>query len=93
MAKHTTMSITAQTWTEITDANVTSITFQNTGPWHMFVSGTTGTTAPSDFDGAIKYNSGQGELNTAMSDLFPGISAVRVWVYTGTAGSVYVSHA
>lgn len=93
MARNTTLIIPAQTWTQLTDADVTSITFQNTAGYYMLVKGTAGATAPTDDDGAIRYNPGQGELNTALADLFPGISATRVYVYAPTGGEMMVSHA
>ena len=92
MAQNTTMTLTAATWTQLTDANVTTITFQNTGARYIQVKGTTDATAPTDATGALRYNPGQGELNTALSDLFPGISAVRVWAYSDIAVPVMVSH-
>lgn len=93
MAQNTNISITPETWTQLTDANVTSITFQNRGSSHILVKGTTGATAPTDDLGAIRYNPGQGERNVSLADLFPGISAARVYAYCETGASVMVSHA
>jgi hypothetical protein len=92
MAQNTTKKIEPKTWTQLTDANVSSITFQNRGA-NAFVAGTAGTTPPSSTSGAILYATGQGELNTLMIDLFPGISAARVWAYCDTATEFTVSHA
>jgi hypothetical protein len=92
MAQNTTKIIPAKTWTQLTDADVTTITFQNTSGFYVLVAGTAGATAPTDDAGAIRYNPGQGELNTALSDLFPGISATRVYVYAPIGGEVMVSH-
>ena len=93
MPKQDTMFISPETWTQITDADVTAITFQNRGKGHVFVVGTDGTT-PTGYTG-FRYNPGQGERNTALSDLYPGGSATRVWVYAPTAygAEVFVSHA
>lgn len=93
MAQNTTVDLSANEWTQLTDADVTTITFQNVGGSHMLVKGTTGATAPADFSGCIRYNPGQGELNTALSDLFPGISAARVYAYSPGGVPVMVSHA
>jgi len=93
MAQNTTLIIPAKTWTQLTDADVTSITFQNTAGYHILVKGTTSASAPTDDDGAIRYNPGQGERNATLSDLFPGISAVRVYAYAPTGAEVMVSHA
>ena len=93
MAQNTTINIPALEWTQLTNANVTSITFQNKSGHPVFVHGTTGATAPTDRAGAIRYNPGQGERNVELADLFPGIAAVRVWAIADTGVSVFVSHA
>lgn len=93
MAQNTTTTLTAGAWTQLTDANVTSITFQNIGDYFCRIKGTTDATEPTDASGSIRYNPGQGERNVALSDLFPGIAAVRVWAYSDQGISVMVSHA
>lgn len=93
MAQNTNVTLTADDWTQLTDANITTITFQNKGTYHILVKGTTDATKPTNEDGAIRYNPGQGELNAALADLFPGISAVRVWAYADKSLDVMVSHA
>lgn len=93
MARNTTISMAANVWTEITNANATSITFQALkNPSGVFVSGTTGG-APTSTAGAILYEPQQGERNAALVDLFPGVSAVRVWAISDQAARVMVSHA
>jgi hypothetical protein len=92
MAQNTDKVIPAGVWTELTDANVSSITFQNKSGDYILVKGTTNTTAPTDDDGAIRYNAGQGERNSRLTDLFPGISAVRVFAYAIRGATVMVSH-
>ena len=93
MAQNTDIVLTADDWTQLTDANVTSITFQNKGTYYMLVKGTTDTTKPTNDDGAARYNPGQGERNVTLSDLFPGVAAVRVWAYAPKSIEVLVSHA
>lgn len=93
MAQNTNISITPETWTQLTDADVTSITFQNRGSSHILVKGTTSASAPTDDTGAIRYNPGQGERNAFLSNLFPGIAAVRVYAFCETGNTVMVSHA
>jgi hypothetical protein len=93
MAQNTDIVLTANTWTQLTNADVTSITFQNKGTYHILVKGTAGATAPTDDDGAVRYNPGQGERNANLSDLFPGISATRVWALGQKSLEVMVSHA
>lgn len=94
MAQNATASAAANAWTELTNGNVTGITFQNVGSNHILVKGTSGQNAPSTTDGAIRYNPGQGERNVALSDLFPGVSgANRVYIWAPAATPVVVSHA
>ena len=93
MAQNTTITLTPGQWTQLTDADVNSITFQNTGGYHILLKGTTDATAPTDKTGAIRANPGQGELNVVLGDLFPGIAAKRLWAYSEQAVGVFVSHA
>jgi hypothetical protein len=94
MPQQTTVSAAANTWTQITDANVTTITFQNISGDYMLVRATNGTTAPTALAGALRYNPGQGERNVALTDLAPGVSgANRVWVFAPSGAAVVVSHA
>ena len=94
MAQNTTIAVPAATWTQLTDADITSITFQNIGSNHILVKATTDGTAPTDYAGAIRYNPGQGERNVAISDLFPGLAGRdRLWAYATDATQVVVSHA
>lgn len=95
MAQLTTVSAVAATWTQITDADATAITFQNQAGINMLLKGTTDATPPSTTDGAIIYAPFAGERNVTITDLFPHPSGVdRLWVYFGAGpGSVMVSHA
>ena len=94
MAQNTTITVPAGAWTQLTDADITSITFQNIGSNHIMVKATTDGTAPTNYTGAIRYNPGQGERNVALSDLFPGLAGRdRLWAYATDATQVVVSHA
>ena len=93
MPQNTTITAVPNVWTQLTDANVTAISFQNVSGYHGLFSGTTGASAPTTLAGAIRYNPGQGERAVALADMFPGISAVRLWVLSEQAISVMVSHA
>ena len=94
MPQNTTVNIPANTWTQITDANVTALTFQNISGNFVRVKGTVGATAPSDLAGSLRYNPGQGERNVALTDLFPGISGVnRLYVFADSGAQVVVSNA
>jgi hypothetical protein len=93
MAQNTNVFLTPNVWTQLTDSDVSSITFQNRTAYPILVKGTAGATAPTDDTGAIRYNAGQGELNALMIDLFPGISATRLWALSEKSNTVMVSHA
>lgn len=93
MAQHDTIDVAKDTWTQITNADVTAITFQNLSGGDLWVKGTTSASAPTDLTDAVVYAANEGELNVAMADLFPGLSgADRVYVYTQRGGWVFVSH-
>lgn len=94
MAQNTTYNIAADTWTMVTDADVTSITFQNVSQSEIWVKATTDTTAPTSMSGALKYFPAMGESARSLADLFPGLTGRdRLWVYCDEAASVMVSHA
>jgi hypothetical protein len=94
MARQTTVNVPPNTWTQITDADVTSITFQNVGGYAVRIRATNGTSAPEDQDGALTYAPGQGERNVLLADLSPGVAgANRVWAFSELPVSVAVSHA
>lgn len=95
MAQNTTIGLDADTWTQLTDADVTAITFQNRGSGDIYIEATVGAVAPTDFDGSILYRKGEGEANVLLSSLMPGVSgANRVYAYAvGEPADVFVSHA
>jgi len=94
MPRNTTVTAPAATWTQLTDADVASLTFQNVGSNYMLVKGTTTAVAPTDTDGSLRYNPGQGEKSVFVIDLFPGLSgADRVWAYAPDGTIAAVSHA
>jgi hypothetical protein len=96
MAQNTTVSFDiADGWTQLTDANITAITFQVRTGGTVLIQATSGATAPSADEGSLTYKTGQGEANRSLADLFPGVSgANRVYAKAaGSNASVFVSHA
>jgi hypothetical protein len=84
------------TWTMLTDADATAVTFQNSGGATMLVEATAGTTAPATTAGAYSYAPGEGEAsNVTLAVLFPGVSgANRLWAYgRDDTTSCEISHA
>jgi hypothetical protein len=92
MAQHTTLTIPANTWTLVTSNDVAALTFQNQSYYTLQIKGAVGAVAPSDFLGASEYGPGQGEINTALSDMWPGISSNRVYVFCTNIAKLLVSH-
>ena len=94
MPQNTNKNLVKDSWVELTDELVSTITFQNIGTSFMLVKATTGASAPTSLDGTLRYNPGQGERAVAVADLFPGItsSTGRLWAYVETAGKAFVSH-
>lgn len=94
MPRNQTVTV-ASTWTQITDADVTSITFQNVSGCALFVQPTVGATPPSANTIGLVYQPYQGERNVALADLAPGLAATRVYARFEAIQSaqVWVSHA
>jgi len=81
-------------WVELTDAEVSSVTFQNVGERAVYVKGTAGSDAPADFDGILEFPPGSQVVSNLLADLFPGIVGVnRLWAYANGLTTVSVSHA
>ena len=97
MARSEDISIPAKVWTEITNGDVATITFQNKSSSQTIqVTATAGLIEPTGVDGTA-YAPGAGEYDLNLATAFPGVSgANRVWVYTTRASgfvTVFVSHA
>ena len=93
MAQNTDVVLPIAAWTQLTNADVMAITFQNKSGNYILVKGATSASTPTNDDGALRYNPGQGERDVFLSELFPGIAAVRVYAYAPTGAEVMVSHA
>lgn len=93
MPQNRTITVTAGQWTQITDANVTEITFVNQGGLPILVNATVDGNPPSEIDG-MKFPSREGVASMEISKMFPGVpAAARVWVWARQAQDVFVSHA
>jgi hypothetical protein len=93
MTQQTRVYVPAATWTQITDGDVTSVTFQVHGNDAIKLKGTTGAVAPTNDLGSLTYRSGQGESAIALAALFPGLSAVRIYVYSKSVCEVTIGNA
>ena len=54
MPQNTTVTYPANTWTQITDANVSAIRVQNQSIFTVNLSATSGTVAPTNLSGSIE---------------------------------------
>ena len=84
------VSVSADSWVEITDADVTTITIQNQSTYDLQIAGTTGS-APTNAAHSIVVPPHGLIMREALSDLFPGVSATRVFIRGN--GQVFFSHA
>ena len=95
MPQNLSISVPANTWTLLTDTNVTALTFQ-VGPQvvsTIFIAGTVGAVPPANRENSLRYNSLEGEINVALSDLFPGVSgANRVYAWCDYPTTSFVGH-
>jgi len=87
------VSCTGGTWTELTDADVTAITFMVV-EGRVRIKWTTGS-APSDSDtGGYPYRSKEGEKNAAVTEFTQTSSADRLFAFAeGGDAVVVVDHA
>lgn len=93
MARTDTVSV-PQSWTQLTNSDATAVTFQvKAGP--VYLVATVGASAPADFDNAVLYDVGQGEVAVTLANLAPGTAgANRLYAHAaGPSASVYISHA
>lgn len=94
MAQQTTVELTAATWTQLTNADAATITFQVQANAAVHLLGTSSAVAPTSTDGALVYWSGQGEVSRTLADMFPGVTTpVRLYAYCAQRANVIVSHA
>ena len=94
-AQNTTVTLAAQTMTELTDADVSAIRVQNQSAYDLFVMAAPNATPPSDtLGGILLYPGDTLAADRALSDLFPGVTAgYRVFVYSANAAAVSYSNA
>lgn len=95
MPQHTNKPVGPNNWAQLTDADVTAITFQNVSAMPITVTATVGGTPPAADAGGLTYSAGEGESNRSLAELFPGVpGANRVWARSSNGTQqVFVSHA
>jgi len=95
MAQNTTLTLTANTWTQVTDGNVTAIRVVNEGIEPIWLQATVGAIAPTSTAGAVSLGAGQVlAADLTLAQLWPGVGgANRVYALSPRASKVSVSHA
>lgn len=98
MPLHDYVTLQAQVWTQLTNANVTAITLYNNGPelWIKIQQGTTVPTGTPVAEKAIPIDRRYSGyiVNRTLAELAPGVSSPnRVFAYCAKDTSVLVSHA
>ena len=94
MPRNTTLDLVANTWTELTNADATAITFQNQGVRPVLLKGTVGAVAPTDTLGALEYPPTFGEVSVlTLAEAWPGVASTRVYAISYGTGKVTISHA
>lgn len=89
------IDIDANTWTLLTDSDVSAARIQNNEGQGVWLQATNGTSAPTDFEEAMmiqpRYTI---PADVTLAMLWPGVvSANRVWAYSIVDAKLHVSHA
>lgn len=95
MPKNELVVVPAETWTELTDSDVTTeIGLQVVGVGHVRILATVDASAPDESDAAgWVYAPGEADRRT-LAEMFDGLSnPVRLWAWAPAGGVVMVSHA
>ena len=95
MARNNNVEIPPAVWTQLTNANASSIRVQSVSGSEMRLQATNGTTAPTTQVGTIALAGGAVlAADLTIAQLWPGVAgANRVWAFANTASVASVSHA
>ena len=95
MARNDNVEIPPAVWTQLTNANASSIRVQSVSGSEMMLQATNGTTAPTTQVGTIVLGGGNVlAADMTIAQLWPGVAgANRVWAFANTASVASVSHA
>lgn len=94
MAQNANISVPANTWTQITNADATALTFFNNGECDVWLQGTVGAVSPTGGPDGIRYTPGQGSVNVTLANLFLGVTGVtRIYAFSKSNATVFVSQA
>ena len=95
MARNDNVEIPPYVWTQLTNANASSIRVQSVSATEMILQATNGATAPSTMLGTIVLGGGNVlAADMTIAQLWPGVAgANRVWAFANTPSVASVSHA
>ena len=92
MPQNTTISIPPQTWVLLTETDSPTMSFQILQSLSgVHLKGAVGETTPADIAGSFVYNQQEGEYGITLAEMFPGLSATRLYVWSQTQASIMVS--
>ena len=95
MARNVNLAIPANTWVELSNADVTEMRVQNLRLADVLLQASVGSVEPADNNGCIVLPAGSiwtPELTVA--EIWPGLAgANRVWAFSSTDTVLSVSHA
>ncbi len=95
-ARNENIKLIAGEWTEITDNDIFSLTFQNRGTSDVVLMGSVDQTQPTravDGEDGVLFSPNEASIATPLSKLFPSIIAKRVFARSlSRDGLVYVDH-
>lgn len=94
MAQYTDIPLIAGDWTQLTNADAAGdITFQNKTGDAIWIKATVDGTKPTNFDGSVRYEYLEGETESTIAELIPGLTAPdRLWAWSHNGGKVALSH-
>ena len=94
MPQNATVAVSARTWTQLTNSDVSALRVQNLNGYPIEIMGTVGAVAPTSDAGALVLAAGQAiAADLTLAQLFPGVSgANRVYAFSDAPALVSVSH-
>lgn len=100
MPRHDTITIPPRVWTQLTNADVSAVSFQVLGNNPVSIAATAGAVAPAAGPGGTEsarvfWTGDHIPATVFLSDLWPGLAgANRLWAWAeGDGGKIAVSHA
>lgn len=92
-ARNATINLAANTWTQLTDGNVTVLRLENQSAHVVHVLATNGEVEPTSTSGSVWVTPSERDIYV-LSSVWPGVAgANRVYAFSAQGASMSVSHA